>query len=162
MNAFFLLSHIGTKTCLEAASHVVWNRNLLTPDNRNKPLSLNPDVLDKGSLGNIKSKNTRSREKMILPWRNLHNDNYRNYGICPWWKWRKLREKCLLRLKGSHRKTTQYPTTSILCFWKDLKTAVNSLTPFSMGSNQNSSLIRAMACMALPNTKQEKKTVQSF
>lgn len=51
MDAFFLLSHTGTKTCLEAASDVVQNINLLTHDNRNKPLGINLDVLDKLQLG---------------------------------------------------------------------------------------------------------------
>lgn len=52
MDAFFLLSHTITKTCcLEAASDVVQNINLLTHDNRNKPLGINPDVVDKLQLG---------------------------------------------------------------------------------------------------------------
>lgn len=47
MDAFFLLSHTGTNPCcLEAASDVVKNIKLLTRDNRNNPLGINPDVLD--------------------------------------------------------------------------------------------------------------------
>jgi len=52
MDAFFLLSHSGTKTCcVQAASDVVQNLTLLTHDSRNKTRCINPDVLDKLQLG---------------------------------------------------------------------------------------------------------------
>lgn len=50
MAAFFLLSHTGTKPCLEAAPDVVQNTNVLTHDNRNNTLGINPDVLDELQL----------------------------------------------------------------------------------------------------------------
>lgn len=51
MDAFFLLSHISTKPgCLQAASDVVQNRNLLTRGNRSNPLGVDLDVPDKLQL----------------------------------------------------------------------------------------------------------------